>query len=229
MDFDRDRRGEVFEYLQKKYGDGFAHIGTYGTTKGKGIFKSVCRIFEIPFDISNKLSKTIPDTPGISLKEALEESHDFKEYYESSSEAKEIVDYATKLEGCVSSYGVHACGVLLADQPIDDYVALFESKGQIAAQCDGETAEKIGLIKYDVLSLKALTIISESIKYIKSNQNIDICIDDIPLDDSNSYKIMQDGNLLGIFQLEGNSIAPYVPLCAPKSIRDISGIVSLVR
>lgn len=84
-------------------------------------------------------------------------------------------------------------------------------------------------MKYDVLGLKALTIISESIKYIKTNQNIDVCIDDIPLDDSKSYKLMQDGNLLGIFQLEGNSIAPYVPLCAPKSIRDISGIVSLVR
>lgn len=229
-DFEQGRREEVFAYLKNKYGEGFAHIGIFGIAKAKGIFKDVCRIQDIPFAQSNEWSKLFPDMSE-SIQSALEESKDLKAKYDSDPDFKEIVDYASKMEGCIKSVGAHPCGILLADQPISDFVALFESKGSHIAQVDGETAENIGLVKFDVLGLKTLDVINKAFNLVKSRYS-DFTYDDpysIPTDDPKTYKLLGTTNLLACFQIEGEALTQFTAQCNPKNIEDISAIISLYR
>lgn len=229
-DFEQGRRDEVFEYLKDKYGEGFAHIGIFGIAKAKGIFKDVCRIQDVPFTEANEWSKLFPDMSE-SIQAALEESKDLKAKYDSDPDFKEIVDYASKMEGCIKSVGSHPCGILLADSPISDYVALFESKGSHIAQVDGETAENIGLVKFDVLGLKTLDVINKAFGLVRSRY-ADFQYKspyDIPTDDEATYKLLATTNLLACFQIEGDALTQFTAQCAPKNIEDLAAILSIYR
>jgi DNA polymerase-3 subunit alpha len=227
-DFQHTRRNEVFDYLQKKYGSGFAHIGTVGYSKAKGILKDVCRIYNIPFDESNRITKLIPDLCE-SLKDALAESKEFKELYNTSKGMQEIIDLAISLEGTIKSVGIHACGVILDDHPISDNIPVWEAQGQIATQYDGETCEKLGYIKVDILGLKCLSILSKTKDLISENHKIEVDYYSLPLDNRGAYELLHKGDTLGVFQLEGSSVAPAVSQVAPDDIHDISALLSIWR
>lgn len=229
-DFEQSRRDDVFTYLADKYGEGFAHIGTFGFAKAKNIFKDVCRIQDVDFKDSNEWTKLFPDNSE-SIKVALEESKDLKKKYDAEPDFKEIVDYASKMEGCIKSVGGHPCGVILADTPITDYVALFESKGMHIAQVDGSTTETIGLVKYDILGLKTLDVINLSFNLVRQRHpDFEYTYPyDIPVDNTNTYDLLCTSNLLGCFQIEGDAISAFTTKCKPRTIDDISAIISLYR
>lgn len=233
MDFAQDRRDEVKQHLVDKYGqERVASIGTFMFPKPKGLFKDVARMYDLDFVRSNEISRLFPDRPDLEkFDDALKESPDLLELYNKDAQIKEIIDYAQKLEGTIRSVSIHPCGVCIsADEPITDIVPLFESGGQSVTQFDGETLEKIGLIKYDILGLKNLSTISRTIELIKKNRGIDLDIYDIPLDDKKAYDLISSGNSLAVFQLEGSqSLRDFAAKAKPTCIQDISAIISLYR
>ena len=206
-----------------------AAIGTFQIAKAKGIFKDVARIYDLPFTTSNEISKLI-DGQCESLEEALESSPELLGMYNNDPIIKEIIDYAKQLEGCIKAVGVHACGMCISIDPITELVPLFSSKDMSVTQFDGPTLEKIGLIKYDILGLKNLTVISKTFELIKKTKRQTVTEKDIPLDDPDSFKIIAEGNSLGIFQIEGSQgLRDFAATCAPQSINDVAAVISLYR
>lgn len=229
-DIQHNRREEVFQYLKAKYRDGFSHIGTFSVSQGRGLFKDICRIMEIPFSTSNQLAKLIPESAFYkSVDDSLKESSELKELYDKDEQIKEIVDMAREMEGCVKSLGIHAAGVILSDEPVSNYVPQFSSKDAPVTQFDAHVVEDVGFLKIDVLSLKTLSVIQQTFDYIKQTKNIDMRMQDIPLNDVQAYKVFPAKNTLGIFQLEAAGITEFAARCNPRNIYDISNIISLYR
>ena len=229
-DFAHNRRDDVLKYLYAKYGSGFSHIGTFSVSQGRGLFKDICRIMEVPFATSNELAKLIPESASYeSVDKSLEDSPELKAKYDSDPLIKEIVDMAKEMEGCVKSLGIHAAGVILADEPISDYVPQFASKDMPVTQFDAHIVEDVGFLKIDILGLKTLSVIRQTFDYILQTKNISLDMKSIPLDDDETYKLFLDKNTLGVFQMEAQMMTDYASKCRPKTIMEISNIISLVR
>jgi len=229
-DVQHNRREEVFKYLREKYQDGFSHIGTFAVSQGRGLFKDICRIMEVPFATSNQLAKLIPESASYkSVDDSLKESSELKQLYDSDPQIKEIVDMAREMEGCVKSLGIHAAGVILSDEPVSDYVPQFSSKDAPVTQFDAHVVEDVGFLKIDVLSLKTLSVIQQTFDYIKQTKGIEMRMQDISLDDVQTYKIFPARNTLGIFQLEATGITEFAARCNPKNIYDISNVIAIYR
>ena len=229
-DFAHNRRDDVLKYLYAKYGSGFSHIGTFSVSQGRGLFKDICRIMEVPFATSNELAKLIPESASYeSVDKSLEGSPELKAKYDSDPLIKEIVDMAKEMEGCVKSLGIHAAGVILADEPISDYVPQFASKDMPVTQFDAHIVEDVGFLKIDILGLKTLSVIRQTFDYILQTKNISLDMKSIPLDDDETYKLFLDKNTLGVFQMEAQMMTDYASKCRPKTIMEISNIISLIR
>lgn len=229
-DFAHNKRELVLNYLKNKYNEGFSHIGTFSISQGRGLFKDICRIMEVPFSTSNQLAKLIPESAFYeSVEHSLSSSSELKALYDSDSLVKEIVDMAREMEGCIKSLGIHAAGVILSDEPVYKYVPLFSSKDMPVTQFDAHAVEDVGFLKIDVLGLQTLSVIHQAFDFIKQNKNIDLNMENIPLDDIATYKVFSSKNTLGIFQMEAQMMTEYASKCNPKSIMEISNIISLVR
>lgn len=230
LDFEKERRDEVKQHLIDRYGaDKVAAIGIFQLAKAKGVFKDVARMYDLPFVESNDISKLIDDSAE-SLEEALESSKELRAMYNSRENIKEIIDYAKELEGCIKAIGIHACGMCISTGPITELVPLFESKGHAVTQFDGPTLEKIGLIKYDILGLKNLTVISKTLELIKKTKGEVFTDEDIPLDDTESFKIIEEANSLGVFQIEGSQgLRDFAAAAAPKTLEEVAAVISLYR
>lgn len=231
VDFMDIHRDAVKDYLKVKYGtDRVSNIGTFNISKCKGIFKDVSRIFGLGFDESNSISKLLSDDPEASLAEEVAENKEIQKLIASREDLKKIFDYACKLEGSIRSISVHASGYAITDIPISEIVPLFESKGEAVTQFDHKTLEKIGIVKFDLLGLKNLTVIDKTVKLIKKNHGKDIDIDRINLSDKSVYDLFERGDLLGVFQVEGSSaLMNFAAKSKPKTIEDISAIIALYR
>ena len=229
-DIQHNKRDQVIQYLRNKYKEGFSHIGTFSVSQGRGLFKDICRIMEIDFARSNQLAKLIPESAHYkSVEHSLKESVELKGLYDTDPLIKEIVDMANDMEGCVKSLGIHAAGVILADEPISNYVPLFCSKDLPVTQFDAGTVEKIGFNKIDVLGLKTLSVLRSTFDYIKQTKGQTISMETIPLDDPAAYKVFPAKNTLGVFQLEAQGITEFAAKCNPKTIYDISNVISIYR
>jgi len=229
-DIQHNKRDQVIQYLRNKYKEGFSHIGTFSVSQGRGLFKDICRIMEIDFARSNQLAKLIPESAHYkSVEHSLKESVELKGLYDTDPLIKEIVDMANDMEGCVKSLGIHAAGVILADEPISNYVPLFCSKDLPVTQFDAGTVEKIGFNKIDVLGLKTLSVLRSTFDYIKQTKDQTISMETIPLDDPAAYKVFPAKNTLGVFRLEAQGITEFAAKCNPKTIYDISNVISLYR
>lgn len=232
LDFEKERREEVRQHLVEKYGkERVAAIGTFQFPKPKGLFKDTARMHDLDFKLSNEISKMIPDRPDLeSFEEALNESTELKELYDSNEQIKEIIDYAQKLEGTIRTIGVHACGMCISIDPIAETVPLFDSKGTSVTQFDGPTLEKIGLIKYDILGLKNLSTISKTTALVKKTRGEDIDVEQLEFDCPEAFKLIADGNSLGIFQIEGSQgLRDFAAASKPTSINDMAAVISLYR
>lgn len=237
LDFADTRRDEVIDYVTQKYGkDKVAQIITFGTMEARGAVRDTGRALGMPYAGPDRIAKMIP--PGwqgqtMTIEKALEQSSDLKKAYANENETKRLLDVARKLEGVTRHASVHAAGVVIADKPLTDYVPLQrETNGnKIITQYDMYTIgeDGVGLLKMDFLGLRNLTIIEESLRFIKSNQNIDINLSSIPMDDKKTYELLSDAETIGIFQLESSGVRRYIKELKPTSIFDLMAMVALYR
>jgi len=231
IDFCIERRSEVIDYVAKKYGsDKVCQIVTFGTFAAKAALKGVARVFNVPFAESNKLSAYIPSNPGAKIDDALKPGMELKALYDSDPEMKKLVDMAKSIEGIKNNIGMHAAGVIISHKPLNEIVPVQPSKeGIIITEYPMGDLEKLGLLKMDFLGLRNLTIISKTIKLIKLRHGLDIDINKISLDDTETYKMLTRGETAGVFQLESSGMKKLVRDLKPSVFEDLGALVALFR
>ncbi len=231
IDFTDVRRNEVFAYLRQKYGENrVAQIITFGTMAARAAIRDAGRALGQPYGFCDQLAKLIPF--GQTLEESLKNVAELKELYQKNPDAKKIIDAAKHLEGVARHASVHACGIVVSKEPLTDFVPLQRSPqdlNAIVTQFEMHSIEDLGLLKIDLLGLKNLTIIEETIRLIKELHDENINISKIPLDDKRVYKILQDGDTTGIFQLESSGMRRYLKELKPTEFEDIIAMVALYR
>lgn len=234
IDFCIEGRDKVLEYVTNKYGkDSVAQISTRGTMAARAVLRDVVRVLGKPYGFGDRLAKAIPDVLGISLEEAFEEKQ-FKETIEESDESKEVFDMALKLEGLSRSVGTHAAGVVIAPTALTDFTPLFldSDKGTVASQFDMGDVESAGLVKFDFLGLKTLTVIDQSVRRINSTlkeKEKKLNIDNLSLKDQKTFELLQRGETTAIFQLESKGMRDYLKQLIPNDFEDIVSMNALYR
>lgn len=237
LDFADTRREEVVAYVTQKYGkEKVAQIITFGTMEAKGAVRDAGRALGMAYSGPDRISKMIP--PGwqghsMTLDNAMLQSPDLKRAYETEPETKRLIDIAKKLEGVARHASVHAAGVVISDQDLTEYTPLQrETNGdKVVTQYDMYTVgeDGVGLLKMDFLGLRNLTIIEETLKFIKQNQNIVVDLTKAPLDDRSTYELLGQGETTGIFQLESAGMRRYIKELKPTTIFDLQAMVALYR
>ncbi|MCK6462254.1 MAG: DNA polymerase III subunit alpha [Candidatus Pacebacteria bacterium] len=235
MDFADDRREEILEYAKEKYGkDHVAQIGTFGTMMARGSVRDVTRALGKPYSLGDSIAKLIPmGSQGfpMTIDEALKITPELNEMYKKDAEVKEIIDIAKKIEGCARHVSVHAAGVVISPTELTDYVPLqLEPSGEkVITQYDMYSVEEAGLLKMDFLGIKNLSILGNSVKLVKETRGIDIDIENIPLDDKNTFTHLAKGETIGLFQLGGSGMTRYLKELKPTTVTDIMAMIALFR
>ncbi|MCK4982260.1 MAG: DNA polymerase III subunit alpha, partial [Victivallaceae bacterium] len=227
IDFCEKRRSEVIEYVRDKYGkESVSQIGTYGTLKAKAVIKDVARVLGHTFEESDRITKLIISDPKMNLERAVRESSDLRQLLDSEPYVQEIFKYATVLEGINRQMGIHAAGVIIGDQRLDNLVPLTRgAKGEIITSFPAVPCEDLGLLKMDFLGLKTLTVIQTALDNIKQTRDMDIDIDDIPLDDAKSFTLLNRGDTISVFQLESTGMQN---LCRQFGVETLEHIIALI-
>ncbi len=235
-DFCIERRSEVIDYVTRRYGEEkVAQIITFNRMTSKAVLKDVARVLDIPYGDADRLAKLIPVVRGkpAKLKEMIGEdtpAPEFREKYLGDPQVKRWVDMAMRIEGTNKTFGVHAAGVVIAADPLDEVVPLQRNNdGQVITQYFMEDVESMGLLKMDFLGLKNLTMIEKTIDLVKQSTGEAVDPDDLPLDDPGTYGLLARGDLEGIFQLESSGMRQIVRDLRPSSLEDISSILALYR
>ena len=229
VDFCYERRGEVIEYVERKYGkDHVSQIITFGTMAARMVIRDVGRVLDYPYSETDKLAKMIPMEVHITIPKALEQNREFKELYESNPSVKQLIDIAIKLEGLPRQASTHACGIVITKDPVDTYVPLYVNDGNISTQYTMNLLEELGLLKMDFLGLRTLTVISDTEKLVKQNRGIEVKYDQ-NMNDPKVYKLWANGESVGIFQFESQGMTNFMKELKPDCLEDIIAGVSLYR
>jgi len=237
VDFCMDRRDEVFKYVMEKYGaDHVTQIITYGTMLAKGVIRDVGRVLDIPYSEVDKAAKLVPNTLNIKLDEALKQEPKLRELANQPHMA-ELMEVARKLEGQVRHASKHAAGVVISQEPLTEYLPLYKTpKDEVITQFDMKGVEKIGLVKFDFLGLKTLTVIFKAVELINLRlqkaplEHADVfAIDRLPVDDAKTYELLGHGDTAGIFQLESAGMRDIVIKMKPQCFEDLIALVALYR
>ncbi len=238
MDFADDRRDEVIEYVKRKYGkDNVAQIGTFGTMMARGAVRDVARALGFPLDLADKVSKMIPmGMQGfpMTIDRALNEVAELKNLYKENKDVGTIIDMAKKIEGCARHISVHAAGVVIGPAPLIHYVPLqYDQKegNKIITQYDMHAVgeDGVGLLKFDFLGIKNLSILAEAVKRVDLIEQEKIDIEKIPIDDRSTFEMLARGETIGLFQLNGSGMTKYLKDLKPTVIHDINAMVALYR
>ena len=232
IDFCKERRGEVIKYVKEKYGeDSVAQIGTFGTMKARAAIKDVGRALGIPLARVNQITGMVPDQLGITLQQAIDTSDDLKAAYDGDPEVAEMLNFALKLEGLARNIGTHAAAVVISDGPLTDYVPLGRVAGKedVITQWSMNDVEAAGLLKMDFLGLKTLTVLSNALKLVKQTTGKDIDPLKFPLDDLETFALLQRGETKGVFQLESGGIRDLLQKMKPDHFRDVIATNALYR
>ncbi|MDQ3367172.1 MAG: DNA polymerase III subunit alpha [Myxococcota bacterium] len=236
VDFCMNRRGEVIKYVQEKYGrDHVGQIATFHQLKARGVIRDIARVMEIPFAEADKLAKLVPEpVAGKSppVREAIEQTPELKALYNESPLHRELLDLAAALEGLNRNAGMHAAGVVIADGPLWEYVPCFRGQNdEIVTQFAMKEVEKAGLVKFDFLGLKTLTVIQTALRLINEKRAPDdpLDIDTIPIDDADVFKMISRGDTTGVFQLESSGFREILKKLKPDQLEDIVAAVALYR
>ena len=227
IDFCEKRRGEVIEYVRQKYGfDNVAQICTYGQLKAKAVVKDVARVLGFSFEEGNKLTKLIPDELKMTVDKAIAQSAELSKLIEHDPQVARVFEFARTLEGLNRQAGVHAAGVIIGDQRLDNLVPLSRSAtGDMVVQYPKEPCENLGLLKMDFLGLRTLTIIQSAIDMIKEQHNVEINTAKLPLDDPKTFDMLRRGDTVAVFQLESGGMQN---LCRTFGVETIEHIIALV-
>lgn len=229
VDFCYERRGEVIDYVEKKYGkDHVSQIITFGTMSARMVIRDVGRALDMPYAECDKLAKMIPNELHITIDKALEQNKELRDLYEQDEDIGKMLDIARALEGMPRQASTHACGVVITKEPVDTYVPLYVRDGQISTQFIMTTLEELGLLKMDFLGLRTLTVIQDAINLVKENRGIDVEFDK-DMGDANVYKLWQNGESVGIFQFESQGMTNFMKELKPDCLEDIIAGVSLYR
>ena len=235
MDFADDRRDEVIDYAREKYGnDKIAQIGTFGTMMARGSVRDTARALGFPYELGDKIAKLIPiGAQGfpMTIKRAMDMEEDLKKLYKKDKDAKTIIDMAKKIEGCARHIGVHAAGVVISPTEITNFTSLqVDAKGgKLITQYDMYDVEDAGLLKFDFLGLKNLAVLANCARLIKKLENIEVDINTIPFDDTNTFEMLARGETMGLFQLNGQGMTKFLKDLKPSTIHDINAMVALYR
>ncbi|MCU1223236.1 MAG: polymerase alpha subunit [Edaphobacter sp.] len=232
IDFCMNRRGEVIEYVKRKYGsDQVAQIITFNTMAAKAAIKDVGRALEIPYGEVDRIAKMIPATIGITIGEALKDNGPLSAAYESDPKIKELIDAALRLEGLVRGAGVHAAGVVIAPKPLTELVPVTRTKDDsIVTAYDMKAVEKMGLLKMDFLGLTTLTVIDDALKLIKTTTGADVDMAMVPLDDAVTYeKVFHRALTSGVFQFESPGMRDVLRRYKPNRVEDLTALNALYR
>jgi len=231
IDFCYERRNEVIDYVTKKYGKGnVAQIITFGTMQARAVVRDVGRVMGLAYADVDRIAKMIPPDPNLTLKDALESESELKNLYKNDPQITKLIVTALSLEGLNRHASTHAAGVVITDKPLDNYMPLFETQdGQITTGYSMTVLEKIGLLKVDFLGLRTLTVIDQTQKIIQKTRGQNIDIDNIPLDDSNTYKLLTSGQTIGIFQVESSGMRDLLKKLEPERFEDVIALLALYR
>lgn len=230
IDFCYERRGEVIDYVMEKYGkDRVSQIITYQTMAARGSIRDVGRVLGVPYGEVDKLAKMVPNELKMTIQKALDGAPDFRQAYETSESAKKIIDIALKIEGLPKSSSKHAAGVLICDKSIVEYAPLMTDKeGDAVIQCTMVELEDLGLLKFDFLGLRTLTVIKDTEKAVqKKCPGFDIR--NIPMDDQKVFDMLSKADTLAVFQLESGGMRNVLTGIKPNSIEDLTALISLYR
>lgn len=235
VDFCQENRGKTIEYVQNKYGaDHVAQIITYGKLQSKAVIRDVARVLQMPYSQADRISKMIP--PGVqgknpTLQESLEQVPELEEMRQNDPQINKLFDIAMKLEGLYRHSGVHAAGVVIGDRPLDLLVPLYKDpRAEMpVTQYDMKYVEETGLIKFDFLGLKTLTVIQRAVDWIKKIHGVELDMDNIPLDDKPTYELLQRGDTAAVFQFESAGMKDVHKQIKPDRFEDLIAIVSLYR
>ena len=229
VDFSDAQRQEVIDYVSNKYGhDHVSQIITFGTMAAKMVIRDVARVLEFPYSEADRLAKMIPNELHITIAKALEQNKELKMLYDSDEKVKNVLDIAMSLEGMPRQASTHACGVIIARDPVDTYVPLYVRDGQISTQYIMTTLEELGLLKMDFLGLRTLTVIKDTIELVKNTHGVEVEFDD-QMDDAKVFKLWQDGNTMGLFQFESQGMTNFMKELKPDCLEDLIAGVSLYR
>lgn len=233
-DIQDTRRDEVIEYCAKKYGDGrVANIATFGKMMAKNAVRDVARVLEVPYAEADGYAKMVPDPVmghHVHLPDALKEVPELKQEYQNNPTAREVFDFASRLEGTIRNHGTHACGVVIAPDDLVKFLPLeVSNKGPIATQFPMNEVEELGLLKMDFLGLSNLSVINNALRIIRKVYNDDIDLSTLPLDDKKTFELFQKAETTGVFQLESAGMKRYLKDLKASTFEDIIAMVALYR
>ncbi len=239
LDFADTKRDQVIKYVSDKYGnDHVAHVITFGKMEARVSIRDIGRVLGMPYEDPDKIAKLIPNDPGkkTSLKKAIETVPELAEYYK-QPKFKKLIDLAMKVEGSIRHSSVHAAAIIITDKPLPDYVAIQKDSksGKTITQYDMYALDcnidddAIGLLKFDFLGLRNLSIINSALQLIEANKKIKLDIDKLPLDDKKTYKLLSSGDTFGVFQLESAGMRRVARTLKPNKFSDITAMVALYR
>lgn len=229
IDICQDGRQKVIEYVRQKYGH-VAQIITFGTLAAKNACKDVGRVLGVPLADTDKLTKLIPNAPGMTLKKAMDQVPELKEIYEQDPTAHRVIDIAKRLEGMCRNAGCHAAGVIICDQPLESLVPLYKDRdGNILTQFEGPIDEKVGLLKMDFLGLKTLSVITQACNLVKQSKGIEFDIEKIDTTDPKVFELFCKGMTKGVFQFESGGMQDLLMKMKPDRIEDLIAANALYR
>jgi DNA polymerase-3 subunit alpha len=237
LDFPDDRRAEMMHYCAEKYGhDKVAQIITFGTMKARAAIRDVGRVMDIPLQEVDRVAKAIPNLPPMSIEEALDNSPDFKQLYNDAPYLQNLIDTAKGIEGTVRNAGTHAAGVVVTDQPIEEYTPLHrptsnagDSPIETITQYEMSVIDKLGLLKIDFLGLSTLTIMALACELIEERHGVNLTLENIPIDDQETFELIGRGETIGLFQVESSGMRRYLKEMKPTQLEHVIAMVALYR
>ncbi len=231
IDFCINGRDKVIQYVADKYGrNNVSQIITFGTMKARGVIRDVGRTLNVPLSEVDRIAKLVPEGPGVKLDRAIREEPELKSLEDAPGTPRKLLSISRSLEGLARHASTHACGVVISDRPLTEYLPLYKgSKGEIMAQFTMDRVEQLGLIKFDFLGLKTLTVIKEALKLIESSTRRKVDVNRISLEDEGTYQLCADGKTTGVFQLESSGMKELLRKLNPGVFEDIIALVALYR
>ncbi len=231
IDICQDGRARVLEYVRQKYGH-IAQIITFGTMKARAVIRDVCRVLDVPLSEADRLAKLVPAELKMTLDKALDIEPDLKKAYESDERTRQVLDIGRKLEGLARHSSVHACGVVIADEPLTNFLPLYKQPGSddLITQFEGPTVEKVGLLKMDFLGLRTLSVIERARDLIREIHDVEVDIEKIDLTDQKVFReIFGTGRTRGVFQFESGGMVDLLMKLKPDRIEDLIAANALYR
>ncbi len=231
IDFCYERRGEVIDYVSRRYGaDHVTQIITFGSMLAKGAVRDVGRVLNVPLTVVNKVAKLIPNELGMTIDKAIAASDELRGLIEEDADIARMIRMAKSLEGLPRNAGTHAAGVVISADPVDHYLPLQRTKDDaVITQYPKDDVEAIGLLKMDFLGLRTLTVVNKTIESVKARYGVTIDFSQIPDDDPETYAMLSNGDSIGVFQMEGSGLRAILKELQPNDLEDVIALVALYR